>query len=453
MKRNLLGYAKTVFAIALPVTAQRVVEFVLMATDSAFIGMYDQAGYSALNNSIWPFFTLFSFFFAIAQGITIVISQQIGAKRRLLGRRFAEVSLFYNCLISFAYLAFWLLSSGAVLRMMGAQGRVLELGESYLSMLSLQFLTVGLGLTANAIFQSDGKTKPGMIMTFLKVALNIFLDWVMIFGNLGFPAMGIAGAGLATSLSAMMGDLILFFWLIRSRFLKIRFAKVFKPHFPLFGKVMRLGIPVGMEYLLWSVGQTVMTGMINQVDSVSSGHFLILMNFIVLSINLFDGIGTAGMVLVGQATGAKDPKEARYAASFAIIASQAVCALVMMVYLFLPEGLLSIYIRNPAELSYLAPILTLFGVSSFFKALNITSGNSIRGTGNTLWMLYTQIGGTIFIIAASAFFIFGMGLGLLSLILAVILDEGIRGLINAVKFYAAQNKAVRLHEEAERQAA
>ncbi len=62
-------------------------------------------------------------------------------------------------------------------------------------------------------------------------------------------------------------------------------------------------------------------------------------------------------------------------------------------------------------------------------------------------MLYTQVGGTIFIIATSALFIFGLELGLFSLLLAATLDEALRSIVNTVKFYHAQNRLIRLQEE------
>jgi Na+-driven multidrug efflux pump len=76
----------------------------------------------------------------------------------------------------------------------------------------------------------------------------------------------------------------------------------------------------------------------------------------------------------------------------------------------------------------------LAALTMFFKALNILAGNSIRGTGDTLWMMYTQIGGTLTIIGVSGWLVFGMGWGITALMIAVLVDELVRGVVNEVKF-------------------
>jgi len=447
MTRKSSTYLKVIFTIAIPVTAQRLVEFALIMTDSFFIGTYNPAGYSAINNVFMPYFMLFSFFFAISQGVTIMVSQQIGAKRKHLARRFTETAFFFNCLLSFGYLLFWQVLGSSVLKLMGARGEILGIGKAYLGMLSLQFISAGIGITANASLQADGKTLPGMISTIIKVGLNIFLDWVLIFGKLGFPELGIMGAGIGTAVSAIAGDAFIAIWFFKLKHFRVRLSGILQPVPRLFGSILRLGIPVGMEYFLWTAGQTVMTGFINRYDTVSSGYFLLLTNFLLLAMSLFDGIGVAGLVLIGQATGAKKPREARYAASYALVLSQLVCTAGLVAYLGFPEQMLSIYLEETAVIQFLVPLLRFYGFACFFKALNIISGNSIRGTGNTIWMLYTQVGGTIFIIATSALFIFGLELGLFSLLLAATLDEALRSIVNKVKFYHAQNRLIRLQEE------
>lgn len=444
MLKKLASYSKTIFAIALPITLQSLVEYVFILTDMAFIGQYDPSGgLSAVNNVLQPFFVLFSFFMAITQGLTIIVSQSIGAKRHLTARRFVETALFFNVVISLAYLAFWRSSGALVLSLVGAKGVVLALGTAYVTNLSLQFLTTGFGMTANAVFQGVGNTRPIMVVAISKCIINIFLDWVMIFGKLGFPELGIAGAALATALSAILGDLALFILLFRFKVLAIRRRAVLRPVPALFGKVLKLGIPVGLEYILWTIGQVLMIGMINSYDQESSGLFGMFNTLIMLSMSLYNGIGVAGMVLVGQATGAKNPREALLAANYSIAFSQAASALTMVLIALFPRQIIMLFGHNQATAAHLAPYLVFFGTTMFTKALNIIAGNSIRGTGNTVWMLYTQIGGTILIVATCWILLVTTEMRLMALLLAVFVDEGIRAGINAVKFYHSQYRAIR----------
>lgn len=442
--KSLLSYSKTIFTIALPVTFQSLVEYAFFFTDMAFIGQYDPAGgLSAINNVIQPFFVLFSFLMAITQGVTIVVSQRIGAKRPLTARRFAETALFFNVLISLCYLAFWTTMGSHVLAAVGARGAILERGTAFVTILSLQFITTGLGFTAGALFQAIGNTKPVMVVAIGKCLLNIALDWIFIFGHLGLPQMGLPGAALANAISAVLGDVFLFGLLLKLRVLKIRIKRILKPVPALFGKILGLGIPVGLEYILWTIGQVFLVAMANGYDQTTSGFFGMFNMLIQLSMSLYNGIGVAGMVLVGQATGAKNPREALMAANYSIFFSQAMSAVVMVVLILFPESVIRLFGQSAETAARLAPFLQFFSLSMFVKALNIIAGNSIRGTGNTVWMMGTQVAGTIIITGVCWFLLSTTEMRLMALLIAVVVDETIRAGLNAVKFYRAQYRAIR----------
>lgn len=439
--RKLLAFSPAMFAIALPVMLQAAVEYIFVFTDTAFIGQYDPSGLSAINNVMAPFFTVLSFFFALCQGITITISQRIGAKRLGEARRYAETAFFFMTAIALAIGAFWLVLGRDVMVLMGARDHILEMGSTYVRILSLQFISLGFGATAASIFQALGKTVPVMVSVIVKSLLNILLNWLLIFGNLGFPELGVAGSALGTALSSILLDIILVAWLFRGkagRNLRLRLAGVFRPRAPLFAKVLKLGIPVGAEYILWSLGQAVMIGLVNRQDSVSSGYFGVLNILIMLSIQVYNGIGVATLVLIGQATGAKRHGDVRQIANYGMIFAQLACLLVGTLFLVIPDALLSLFLNDPLLRSPLVPLMYLSALIMFCKALNILAGNAIRGTGNTVWMLLTQVGGTILIISTSAAFLFGFGLGLTGLMLAVLIDELIRGIINEIKFLHSQ---------------
>lgn len=441
--KSLLGYSKTMFAIALPVMAQSAAEYVFFFVDTAFVGHYDPAGLSALNNVITPFFAVLSFFFALTQGITIIVSQKIGAGKRAEARRYAENAFFFMSAISFCIGAFWLVAGRNVLLLMGATGHTLELGATYIQIFAFHFLSIGFGATAGAVFQAMGRTFPIMVTVVAKSALNVLLNWMLIFGNLGMPELGIAGSALGTVVSSFLLDLSLVLILLKgkaSRDFRLRLKGMLLLRWRYFATIFKLGIPVGLEYIMWNIGQAFMVGFINRVDAVSSGQFMALNMLIVLSIQIYNGIGVATLVLVGQTTGAGRHHEVLPISNYGQIFAQLTCVLVSILFLAIPEQLLSLFIADPATRAGLVPLMYLSTLIMFFKALNILAGNSIRGTGNTTWMLCTQIGGTALIIGVSAAFIFGLGWGLTGMMLAVMIDEGSRGVVNEIKFLLSQRR-------------
>ena len=99
-----------------------------------------------------------------------------------------------------------------------------------------------------------------------------------------------------------------------------------------------------------------------------------------------------------------------------------------------PEQILSLFTSDKAIIASSGIYLLMIGFNLFSKSGNIIVGNAIRGSGNTKWMLYTQIFGTIWIVSVAAVFVFVCKLGILGVFLAVMADEGVRALINLWKY-------------------
>jgi len=435
--KTLAGYSGAMFAIALPVMFQSAAEYIFVFTDMAFVGQYDSRGLSALNNAMAPFFAVLSFFFALTQGVTILVSQRLGAGRTRAARRTAETAFFYLNLASWAMGIFWELAAEPVLQLMGARGEILATSVSYLRILALQFLTLGLGATAGCLFQALGKTVPVMLTVVAKSVLNVLLNWVFIFGHWGVPELGVAGSALGTALSTVIFDLVLVGVLFTDKYRRdfhLRWNAILKPKAALFGQVLKVGVPVGFEFMLWSVGQAILIALVNRVDTVSSGWFGVLNTLMVLSIQVYNGIGIATLVLIGRATGAGDKKEIRYLSAYGMASAMAACVLVSAVFVSWPDAVLSLFLTDAAARAQLAPLLWLASLVMFFKALNIIAGNSLRGMGDTLWMMYTQAAGTVVITLLAAWLVFGFHWGIAALMIAVAVDELGRGVVNEIKF-------------------
>ena len=429
-------YFLEISIIAIPVTLESVAEYVLIFTDMAFVGRYQTVGLAAINNALMPFFTLMSLYFAIAQGATILMTQRLGGKKASHARRVAETAFFYNTLLALLYGVFWLLAGRKILELVGARGDILEIGAQYLSCLAIQFVTLGLGLAADSVLQAQNRFVLLSAVVIGKMLLNVFLDWAMIFGRCGFPEMGVAGSALATSVSSIVGDAALVFLLLRDRSLpRIRLKGVFANNVAHLRRIGRIGLPLGMEYILWMLGQTILIAMMNRVDNMVSGYFGVVNTLLNLSVYIYIGIGTANMMLVGKAVGARRPKEMLNATKYSLLFTMALCVVVGAIFLLFPVSLMSIFVREAdiqVKLAALAPLLTLI---IFPRAINIVGGNSIRGMGKTTWLMATQLLGTIMIAALGAVSLFMLKWGLAGVILAMVVEEFWRGCANLIYFY------------------
>ena len=108
--------------------------------------------------------------------------------------------------------------------------------------------------------QAFGKTKPIMYVGLIKVFLNLGLDWIFIFGKFGFPAMGIEGAALATLASNIVASiaLIIYFYTTESLPIPIKFREIIGFHKKTYFKIVKIGLPTGLEFFLWFIGNLVL---------------------------------------------------------------------------------------------------------------------------------------------------------------------------------------------------
>ncbi|NLD94651.1 MAG: MATE family efflux transporter [Fibrobacter sp.] len=432
---------RQIFIIGVPVILQNMAFYMMTFINSAFLGHYDVTTLSAMNNAMFPFFMLFTVLIALSQGTTVLIAHSIGANDKAHAAKIAESSVFYSQLFSFGYCIFWIFCGRNVLQLMGVSGEILEKGTSYIQIFSLIFLTGGLNIAAGAIFQGIGKTSPIMTNTILRAILNIILDYCLIFGNFGFPKLGLAGAAIASVISSTICALLLFRSALHNGILPMTINGILKPERGIYKKVFIFGAQAGMEFVLFSGAQVILIRMLNVGDQISAGLYGILNTIVSLSFNLYIGVGTAAMTLVGQRVGAQMHYQVSKIGNVCALYGLLLCVIVASVYTLLPQGIVGIFTNNSDAVSRLTALMPLVVILCFPKSINVIIGNAIRGTGDVRWMLMTQIAGTIIIISVAAVFVLKMKMGLYGVMLANVIDESWRSVINYIKFLVSTRKS------------
>lgn len=425
--------SRRIFVIALPASLQFIVSYIQVSTDMAFIGHYNTSGLSAIQNVRTSYFLLLSFFLAFTNGTNILVAQSLGSKRRRRAIRIAEVSLVYNQVLSFGYLIFWQVFGRSLLSLLGAQDEVLHMGWSYVRILSLVFGLQGMILTANAVFQGRGKTLPITLAAVLRTSINIPLDWCLIYGHWGFPELGIAGAAIATLFSEFVGGSFLLVLLFRDRKFPVATRHLLRPLFSLYRKVIALGLPNGIEFMLWSIGNTGIIALLNRLSPQAAGYFGVTHTLKIMNLSIYFGLGVATITLVGMAVGAKDYALARKSSMLPLYLAFGVCAAIGLVFVFFPRQMLGIFISNTEIVQHLAPLLSIVSLTLFPQAVNVIGGNSIRARGDVQWLLKVQIVGVLLIIPLSYAAMFPLQLGFAGLLWVIFFDELWRATANSLR--------------------
>lgn len=441
-------YLRKLLIIAVPIICSNLISQIQMLIDRAFLGNLDPIYMSALGNVNSPVWTTMSFCFSIVTGASILISQGVGAGNKEKTEDYAASMLKWNNVIPVLLFFFWLFCGEYVFRAMGVSETVMPLCLGYLKYYVPVFLIVGLQASSCVIMQTSNYTKPLVFYGIVRAALNIFLDWVLIFGNLGFPKLGIEGAAIATAIAEYAGFLYALVIFLTSKKLPTRpsWRSVKAAKLKFYFESVKLGINTAFEDFAWNFGNLMLIRILNTINEMAAGIYSTIFGIEVLIVVIIGAIGNGTMTLSGEARGAKDLKQYKGVCLIAYILSAAVAFVSLIVCLLIPDTIIGCFTKDTEIIKMCGFYLILMCVNLYGKSANIIVGNGIRGSGNTKWMFYTQIFGTIFVVGCAALFVFVFGFGITGVFLAVIADELVRAVINLCKYLRITKAWNRLDE-------
>ena len=429
-------YKVKLFKIFLPIMLSQLISQIQMVIDRIFLGRLEVLYMSAIGNATAPVWTTMSFVFSLSMGASILISQSIGARNEKQAREYAASLLVFHNVLPVVLFFFWVFCAPMVYRLMGVSENVMGPCVTYTRFYAPVFLLIGTGAALNVILQSSGNTKPLVVYGIIRSGMNVILDYVMIFGKFGFPAMGIAGAAIATTVSEFIGAIYIFVRVVKSRHLitkptldEVRHAKL-----NLYLKSVKLGIPTASEDFCWNFGNLMLIRILNTINEFAAAIYSIVFTIEVLAVVVIGSIGNGTVTLTSEATGSKDFKLFRSVVKTAYIWSAIVSGFTLVLCLLFPHQVLGWFTKDANIIQTSSIYLALVGINLFSKSLNIIIGNGIRGYGDTRWMFFTQIFGTVFVVSMALLFVIGLHLGIVGVFLAVLADEFVRGIINSIRF-------------------
>lgn len=429
-------FQKPLWIIAFPLLLNMLISQIQMIIDRAFLGQIQVEYMSALGNVSAPLWTTISVLFALTTGATILMSQALGGGKKEEAAELAHATLKYSSAAALGIFLFWFFFSRQVFSLMGVTGDVLDYCLAYIRFMIPIILITGVNAAASSILQANGYTRPILIAGVLRSVLNVVLDWLLIFGNLGFPEMGITGAAIATSIAELIGTLLLIYLVVTSRKLTFRlsFKKTLAARFSAYKRIAGKGLPSATEELLWNLGNLGIIRILNFVGPLATGIYTIVFSVDIIPALVFIAIGQGVMTLSGQKTGAGDRKGAQQVGILGLINAWIIAVVCLAVFLAVPEMILRIFTSDTGIISSSVIFLVVATINFFPRSANIVLGSGIRGFGDTKWMMKTQVFGTVFVIVLSLVFVLVLKMGILGVFLATLSDETARALINYVRF-------------------
>ncbi|MGL4676725.1 MAG: MATE family efflux transporter [Brevinema sp.] len=294
-----------VLGIGIPASLRSLSQYIQQIIDTMYIGQYNSESLLAISSVIIPFWMFESIWIGITASTTVMIAQRIGAKQNLSATKTAQMTFILGAILSLCYFIFWQNMSGQVAQFMNLSGTPASYAVSYIKTVSFLYLFRFVGIGApGSILEALGNTKMVMWATLAQSITNILLDPLLIWGWGSIPELGIKGAAIATVCAEAVAFLILssYFW--KHNYLKLKHTSIFPLQFNGFER-FKLGIPITVEVMIWSLSTSTIISMMNFVYPLGGAIFNVGFLLSDMCYRLLYGFDIANMSLMGRSFGAK----------------------------------------------------------------------------------------------------------------------------------------------------
>jgi len=389
------GY-RQVLSVSLPLAASMGSLTLMQFTDRIFLANYSIEAISAVLPAGIAALACISFFKGVANYTNAFVAQYVGA--RAFSRVGAAVwqgiyfSLFASCLLASFYFI-----SEPLFGLIGHPPGVRSLEITYFNILILGAGLDVLNSTLSCLYTGRGLAKPVMLVHLAGTALNIPFDYCLINGIGPFPELGILGAGIAT-ISAHGAITLIFSLLVFNRRNRTKFGTWKNRSFDkdLFGRLMRYGLPSGVQLFLEIFSFAFVSQMLGRLGALPLAASNIVLSIESISFMPMLGFHIGNATLVGQAIGRGRPEEGVYATTSSLHLTASYMLLVAGLFVFAPESLLHLFVSNPDAQTRYSEIMDLgvkllrfVAVFCFFDAINLVYSGAIKGAGDTRFIMWT----------------------------------------------------------------
>lgn len=371
---------KRTFLLAFPISSGHLSQMVLSVADTVMIGRVGVVPLAAAA------FAITMHHFALITGIGLMSSVSVlvahaygagrGAEAGEMLRRGLVMALTGGILL---FLLQWALFPA--LTLLGQPAEVLSEGKPYLWLLSVSIPIALMSIALKNYAEALNRPWPAFWCGLMAVGLNVFLNWVLIYGHLGAPALGLYGAGLATVASRLVNLLMLFVWLRGDRGLASAWPRQWWVPVPMKGlySMVRLGFPVGLQ-LLMEVGAfgtvTLLMGLIGVVE-MAAHQIAITCAATTFMVPL--GVSMAVAIRVGHAIGSGNAGESRSIGYSAVGASVGFSIFFATCFILFDRQLASLFTTDLGTRDLAGQLIMVAGLFQIFDGIQVVAMGALRG--------------------------------------------------------------------------
>ncbi len=346
----------------------------------------------------WFYGTLAVILFGILSSINVLVAHKHGGNDSDGVALITRDGLWLTIFITIPAI-FLLWNMSPIFLLFGQPASVAILAKSYLHPLAWGILANFIMIACLEVITGIGHVRVILIFSILSVSLNIFCSFILIFGKLGFPALGIAGAGWGMTVSYWISVLVLTIFIISKKCYRHYFRYAFRIQKPLFlMELLQVGVPMGIMYCVEVAFFFTLTLLMGLLGDQTQAANQVALQFLSLLMAMMFSIAQAITVRMGHLLGAKEYYAAEKAAYLGVGIAASLAGIAAVVYWFFPKTLISLdlNIHDPNNFGIISEIekfLMISAIFQIFEASRIAYFGALRGLRDTRYTLITSIVG------------------------------------------------------------
>jgi MATE family multidrug resistance protein len=365
------AHVRAILVLGVPLVGGHMAQMGIGLTDTIMVGWYGAEALATVTLANTLFFTLFLFGCGFAWAVMPMVASYAAEGDNRQVRRATRMGLWLSalfCVVMFPLL-WW---SEALLRALGQTPDIAAEAQVYLRVLAFGLLPALVTMTLKSYLAALEKTQVVFWVTVVALPYNALANYALIFGNFGFPELGLQGAAIASLSTHVVSMLVVVAYILAFVRTHSLFQRLWKPDNEMFAQVFRLGVPIGLTSLSETglfAASAIMMGWLGTIPLAAHGIALQLASMLFM---LHLGLSNAATVRAGNAFGRRDWPHMARGGVVALALSACVAAITMVLFVALPEPLIAVFLdpEDPARADIIEMGITLLILAAVFQLVD-----------------------------------------------------------------------------------
>jgi MATE family, multidrug efflux pump len=330
---------------------------------------------------------------AVGTGTVALVARYVGANDRDNAEEVLKQSVVWGVAVSTLIAIPVIIFAAPLMTVFQVKGQMAAMGARYLQVVMLSEPFAGIFLMCASALRGAGDTRTPLWIGGIVDVLAIFLNYVLIFGKLGCPALGVDGSAFATLIAIAIGG-VLFFWAlsIDGMVLNFRWQRLW-PDWGLGWRILRVGNPAAIEQLVIQFGFVAYVAFVASYGDKEVAAYFIGVRILALSFLPGFGFSSAAATLVGQGLGAGDPEFSRKAGWVSTRMSIALMSAMGLLFVIFARQISALFIDDPQVIDYTVTFMYALAAAQPLMAIDWTITGGLRGAGDSQFPLYGSLAG------------------------------------------------------------